>query len=61
MEAHITSVSNGIARSMAPSGLKKALSFEAVRLALQEQVQAGLAKDQILQRTKDRIVILVTV
>ena len=32
----------GIARSMAPAGLKKALSFEAVRLASQERVQQRL-------------------
>ena len=32
---------NGVARSMAPGGLKKALSFEAVRLASQERVQQG--------------------
>ena len=30
---------NGIARSMAPSSVKKAVSFEAVRLASQERVQ----------------------
>ena len=28
MEAHLTCVLNGVARSMAPGGLKKALSFE---------------------------------
>ena len=39
MEAHLTQVLNGITRSMTRSGLKKALSFEAVRLALQEAVQ----------------------
>ena len=42
MEAHLTKVLNGIARSMAPAGLKKALSFEAVRLASQERVQQRL-------------------
>ena len=35
---HLTQVLNGIARSMAP-GLKKALSFQAVRLASKERVQ----------------------
>ena len=39
MEAHSTQALNGIARSMAPAGLKKALSFEAVTLASQERVQ----------------------
>ena len=29
MEAHLTQVLNGITRTMAHSGLKKALSFEA--------------------------------
>ena len=38
-EAHLTQVFNGIARCTAPSGLKKALSLEAVRLAPQERVQ----------------------
>ena len=33
MEARLTHVFNGIVRSMAPAGPKKALSFEAVRLA----------------------------
>ena len=35
MEARLPGVLNGIARCMAPSGLKKALSFRAVELALQ--------------------------
>ena len=39
MEALLTQVLNGIARSMAPTGLKKALSFKVVRLASQEHVQ----------------------
>ena len=34
MEARVALVLNGIARSMAPSGLKKALSFRVVELAL---------------------------
>ena len=42
MEAHLTQVLKGIARSRAPSGLKKALSFEAVRLASKERVQQRL-------------------
>ena len=42
MEAHLTHVLNGIARSMAPAGLKKELSLEAVRLASQERVQQRL-------------------
>ena len=37
-----TQVSNGIARCMALSGLKKALSLEAVRLASKERVQQRL-------------------
>ena len=51
---------------MAPSGLKKALSFEAVRLASQERVQQRLppnrmfgkicGEDRILQRSVDQIV-----
>ena len=41
MEAHSTQVLNGIAGSMA-AGLKKALSFEDVRLASQERVQQRL-------------------
>ena len=36
MEARVASVLNGIARSMAPSGLKKALSFRVVELALRD-------------------------
>ena len=36
MEAHVAQVLDGIMRSMAPSGLKKALAFEAVGLASQE-------------------------
>ena len=39
MEAHLTSVLNGVARSMAPSGLKKDLSYRAVELALQGQCE----------------------
>ena len=39
MEAHLTSGLKGVVRSMAPSGQKKALSFEAVGLASQERVQ----------------------
>ena len=39
MEAQLIQVLNGITRSMAHSGLKKGLSFEAVRLASQELVQ----------------------
>ena len=42
MESHLTLVLNGIARSMAPTGLRKALSFEAVELASQERVQQRL-------------------
>ena len=42
MEAHITQVLHGIARSMAPTGLKKALSFEVASLASQERVQQRL-------------------
>ena len=36
MEARFASVLNGIVRSMAPSGLKKALSFRVVELALRD-------------------------
>ena len=36
MEARVASVLGGIARSMAPSGLKKALSFRVVELALRD-------------------------
>ena len=43
MEAHLTQVLNCIARSMAPASLKKALSFEAVRLA-QERVHLRLPR-----------------
>ena len=42
MEAHSAQVLNGIAGSMAPASLKKASSFEAVRLASQERVQQRL-------------------
>ena len=45
MEAHLTHVLNGIARSMAPTDLKKALSFEALRLASQERVQQRLPQE----------------
>ena len=71
MEAHLTQVLNGIARSMAAAGLKKALSFEAVRLASHERVQQRLLperssesfgeqneiveENQNLQRTRDQI------
>ena len=41
-EARLTQVLNGIARSMAPTSLKKVLSFEAVRLAFRERVQQRL-------------------
>ena len=36
MEAHVASVLNGIVRSTAPSGLRKALSFRVVELALRD-------------------------
>ena len=36
MEARVASVLNGIARSMAPGGLEKALSFRVVELALRD-------------------------
>ena len=36
MEARVASVLNGIARSVAPSGLWKALSFRVVELALRD-------------------------
>ena len=49
MESHVTQVLNGIARSVAPTGLEKALSFEAVRLASQERVQQRLPQDCVLQ------------
>ena len=39
MEDGLTQVLNGIARSMAPAGLRKDLSFEAVMLASRERVQ----------------------
>ena len=39
MEARLTMVFNGIARCMAPSGPKKALSYRAVELALQGQCE----------------------
>ena len=42
MEARLNQVLNGIARSMAPAGLRKALSFEAMRLASQERVELRL-------------------
>ena len=66
MEAHLTQVLNGIARSMAPSGLTKALSLGAVRLASQERVQQRSpperrfgkisCEDRILQCSVDQIV-----
>ena len=41
MESRFASVFNWIARRIAPSGLKKALSFRAAELALQEQCEPG--------------------
>ena len=46
---------DGIARSMAPTCLKKALSFEATRLASQERVQHSVSSG-IQRRTVEQIV-----
>ena len=55
MEAHLTSVLHGVARSMAQSGLKKALSYRAVEVALQFECERDGKEVRLELRTRDQI------
>ena len=48
VESRLTFVLNGVARSMAPSGLKMAVSFCAIELASREQCERDVEPESIV-------------